>query len=78
MTDPIFIVAEISKNWWRDGVEVVPGSGLLSEQFEKVINVNRERGYALASWGLHRLMVGTDELNETIVAVFRRDSEARQ
>jgi hypothetical protein len=68
-TDVPFIVAEVSKNW-RAGVEVTPGSGLLSQQFERVITVNHARGYRLRAFQLHRTMVGVDELNETIIAVF--------
>jgi len=64
-----FIVAEVSKNWFN-GVEATPGTGLLAEQFERVINVNAARGYQLHSFQVHRLMVRPDELNETIIAVF--------
>lgn len=69
--NPQFIVAEVSKNW-RNGQEVRPGSGLLAEQFEKVIAVNTERGYELLDWRLHRMMVAAEEMNETIIAVFQR------
>jgi hypothetical protein len=69
-TDP-FIVAEVSKNW-RNGVEVTPGSGLLAQQFERVMLVNAGRGYRLLQFQLHRTMTGPDELNETIIAVFER------
>lgn len=65
-----FIVAEISKNW-ADGQEVAP-SGLLCQQFEKVIEVNLGRGYRLHSFQLHRLMTDPRTMNETIVAVFER------
>jgi hypothetical protein len=67
----VFIVAEISKNW-RNGDEVVPGSGLLAQQFEQVINVNNERGYRLWSFQINRLMTSPCEMNETIIAVFVR------
>ena len=63
-----FIVAEISKTWIR-GRPVVDGP-LLSQLFEAVINRNRERGYFLSQFQLHRLMIDPDEMNETIVAVF--------
>ena len=69
--DEPFIVAEVSKNW-RDGFEVTPGTGLLAQQFELVINRNADRGYRLHSFQLHRLMTGPNELNETIIAVFIR------
>lgn len=68
-----FIVAEVSKNW-REGREVTPGSGLLAQQFERVVLVNAERGYRLLTFSLHRLMVVPDELNETIIAVFEREA----
>jgi len=70
--DP-FIVGELSKNW-RDGVEVTPGLGLLSQQFERMINANASRGYQLHSFQVHRMMTGDNVLNETIVAVFVRVS----
>lgn len=67
---PPFIVAEVSKNW-RGGAEVTP-TGLLATQFERVIEVNRKRGYRLLTFALHRLMTAPDEMNETIIAVFER------
>lgn len=67
-----FIVAEVSKNW-RDGAEVTPGSGLLAQQFERVINVNEARGYLLHSFQIARVWSPDGrEINETIVAVFER------
>lgn len=63
-----FIVAEISKNW-LDGREVV-ASGLICQQFERVINTNLARGYRLQSFHLHQLFVPPHGLNETIIAVF--------
>jgi hypothetical protein len=71
MSDEHHIVAEISKNW-IEGREVVPGSGLLCQQFERVIAVNWDRGYRLVSFTLHRMMVHRNEMNETIIAVFER------
>jgi len=64
-----WIVAEVSKNW-IGGRETTPGSGLLAEQFERVIGVNHARGYVLHSFQIARTITGPDELNETIVAVF--------
>jgi hypothetical protein len=64
-----FIVAEISKNW-IGGRELTPGSGLLAQQFERVIAHNHRRGYRLLTFQLHRLMTQPDELNETIIAIF--------
>jgi hypothetical protein len=71
MADEPFIVAEISKNW-RNGSEVVPGSGLVAQTFERIINVNFQRGYVLHSFQVDRRMVRPDELNETVIAVFRK------
>lgn len=66
-TDPPFIVAEISKNW-LDGNAVVD-SPILCQQFENVIEFNRQRGYYLHSWKLDR-HGDQGALNETIIAVF--------
>lgn len=67
-----FIVAEVSKNW-IDGLPSSPG--VLANEFECVIEVNRKRGYALHSWQLgrvhHRAPSGVGIINETIIAVFR-------
>lgn len=68
--DP-FIVGEVSKNW-RNGEEVTPGSGLLAQQFERMLNHNLGRGYRLLSFQIHRMMVSPEEMNETIIAVFVR------
>ena len=65
-----FIVAEISKNW-KNGQEEMINSGLICQQFERVINVNFKRGYELHSFQLHRTFVG-EAFNETIIAVFQR------
>ena len=74
--NPQFIVAEVSKNWINGAP--VTDNGLLSQIFERVIEVNRQRGYRLYSFSLHRLMTGPDELmnemNETIIAVFELES----
>jgi hypothetical protein len=64
-----FIVAEISKNW-RNGESVAP-TPILAIQFEILINNNLVRGYVLHTFQLHRMMVEPDQLNETIIAVFR-------
>jgi hypothetical protein len=66
-----FIVAEVSKNWLR-GEPFFPDTMLLAQQFEVVINTNYQRGYRLHSFSLHRLHVTSDEMNETIIAVFER------
>lgn len=74
MNEP-FIVAEISKNWIA-GRSASPL--LLAQQFEIAINHNAARGYRLLSFELHRLIVGPDAMNETIVAVFERLPSAPQ
>lgn len=58
------IVAEISRNW------PTSETPLISKQFEEVIQVNRNRGFELESWRLSQVMVPTDHMIETIVAVF--------
>lgn len=68
------IVAEISKNWIGP-VQVPATENLLSHQFERVIEVNASRGYALESWQLQRIAAPLADgrpayLNETIIAVF--------
>lgn len=62
-----FIVAEVSKTW-IDGTAESPL--LLCERFERVIEVNRQRGYRLHSFTLHQLMTDSHQLVETIIAVF--------
>ena len=65
---PEFIVAEVSKNWPEES------PGLLSERFEEVIETNRLRGYVLHTFALDRTPSPQgDALNETIIAVFRRE-----
>lgn len=68
-----FIVAEVSKNWLRN----LDSPGFLSERFEEVIEVNRQRGYLLYQFALNQVMVSADEMTETIIAVFRRAEEAK-
>jgi hypothetical protein len=67
------IVAEISKTWRPTGCG--RPSTLLAQQFEDVIEVNRQRGYSLTTWQLHRQMVAFGEMNETIIAVFVRGDQ---
>jgi hypothetical protein len=70
-----FIVAEITKNWQGEWSGPSPRpEQLLCGKFELAIEVNRQRGYRLHSFQLHRLMTGPDMLNETIIAVFERVS----
>lgn len=68
-----FRVAEISKNWIAGAS---PTSELLAQQFERCVNTNWTRGYYLVSWQLHRLLVRPEEMNETIIAVFKRRVDA--
>ena len=67
-----FIVAEVSKNWVRNQ-PLIQGSRTISQTFEDVVNVNHERGYRLHSFTMHRLQMGNDEMNETIIAVFEKE-----
>ncbi len=69
MSEPAFIVAEISKNWMNG---VSPDHLLLCQKFEQVIATNLARGYQLHEFQIHRLMTGPDCMNETIIAVFVR------
>jgi len=69
-----FIVAEVSKNWYEPH-QPDPDNRILAQRFEEIINVNLVRGYALHSFQLHRLMVGPKAMNETIIAVFRRQPQ---
>ncbi len=69
-SDTPFIVAEVSKSW-IDG-QPVSTTPLLAESFEFIIETNRQRGYRLHSFQLHRLMASINQMNETILAVFER------
>jgi hypothetical protein len=83
-TSPVFIVAEISKNWpeaicteghlppFKDCAACAERETLLSQRFEHVIEVNRRRGYILVSFQLNRMVPQRGQLNETIIAVFER------
>jgi hypothetical protein len=66
-----FIVAEITANWSK-GKLFDPAAGLISQRFERVIETNLRRGYALHSFQLNRLLTGPESLDETIVAVFQK------
>jgi len=72
MTDenPRFVVGELSKNWF--GKNEAMATGLLSHQFEDMLNVYFTRGYRLVTFSLHRLMITHSDLNETLIAVFER------
>jgi len=72
-----FIVAEVSKNW-IDGGEATPGTGLLAEQFERIIELNRRRGYQLHSFQMHRMFFTPGTLNETVIAVFEKIKKTGQ
>lgn len=71
-----FIVAEVSKTW-INGQAANPITPPLCASFEHIIERNRQRGYRLHSFQLHRIMARPDEMNETIIAVFER-SESPQ
>jgi hypothetical protein len=65
----IFIVAEVSKNWTPD----TPPADLLSNRFEMIINVNKQRGYKLIDWKIDRIVI-EGCLNETIIAIFEKEN----
>lgn len=65
-----FIVAEITKNWKKE----FPVNDLLSQQFEKVINTNLNRGYELYEWRITSI-IHNEVLTETIIAVFKKIKE---
>lgn len=69
-----FIVAEVSKNWQGHHGTYVPYTDgpLISNLFEQIIEVNRQRGYELHTFQFHRFMLAPDEMNESIIAVFKR------
>ncbi len=72
MSQPRFIVAEVTKTWWQ-GQHNSEDKTLLSQRFEKVINVNLERGYALNTWKLSQVFLKEkEELTETIIAIFEK------
>lgn len=64
--NPPTIVAEITKNWIRGQSE----SPLLAVQFERVIEVNRLRGYKLGSFQIHQSFPYPHAMIETIIATF--------
>ena len=66
-----YIVAEISKNW-EDGTPMDGSPLTIAGLFEGLIEHNRMRGYQLYTFQLHRLMVNSQQMNETIIAVFAR------
>lgn len=68
MSDAHRIVAEVSKTWTNGHSST---TGLLSQRFEGVIEVNRQKGYELESWQFSQSRDGT-QFVETIIAVFVR------
>jgi hypothetical protein len=70
-----YIVAEITKNW-SDGQPVTPGT--VSQEFERIIELNRRRGYTLYKFSLAVTPLRGGMLTETIIAVFRDDSFAER
>ena len=74
-----FIVAEISKNWPATGFVYSPMlevAETLTGRFEQVINHNLERGYELHSWKYSQINASDGSLNETIIAIFKKDNPA--
>jgi hypothetical protein len=71
MKNPLFIVAEVSKTW----VEGEQSEWSIRDGFEGIINVNWNRGYELHSFQLHQIMAAEDQMNETIIAVFKLRKE---
>lgn len=69
MKNPPFVVAEVSKTW-INGRSF--SAGLLCQQFEHIIEVNRKRGYRLMQFSMHSVCPAPDSLTETIVAVFEK------
>jgi hypothetical protein len=65
-----FIVSEISKNWHAG--KPMAKTPLIAQQFEILIEFNRQRGYRLHSFQLHRLMTDPKTMNESLIAVFER------
>lgn len=70
MSEPRFIVAEVSKGWL--GGTHAGELTLVSTRFEEVIQTNWLRGYKLHSWKLSTVITPDKECNETIIAVFER------
>lgn len=75
MSEPKFIVAEVSKGWLNG--QHAGELSLLSTRFEEVINVHWEHGYRLVDWRLNQVaVVGAvteqTEMTETIIAVFKK------
>ena len=60
------IVAEVSRGWSAADGKVEP---TIAQLFEKVIDVNLERGFYLESWTFQSAPM-PDQLIETIIAVF--------
>ena len=69
MKDRKFIVAEISKNWLAGAI---PDAWIISGLFEEVIDLNLNRGYTLFKFDISRVMISSNCLNETIIAVFEK------
>jgi hypothetical protein len=66
-----YIVAEVSKNWPEVEGSLCAGK-TVAMLFEVIIETNRQRGYVLHQFSLHRMMDQPGHMNETIIAVFRR------
>lgn len=65
--DSKYIVAEASKNWAQN-----PSlDDLISHKFEKIININLERGYKLIDWKM-TTTISDGVMSETIIAIFEK------
>jgi hypothetical protein len=75
-----FIVAEVSKNWEGRKYPVgqmnpIAAADCLGGRFERIIEFNRQRGYLLHSFHVSQVMIGPDEMTETIIAAFQKAKE---
>lgn len=71
MSDPHRIVAEISKTWVGGAHD---SRALISQKFEELLEVNRQRGYHMESWKFSQVwMPEARQVVETIIAVFVRE-----
>jgi hypothetical protein len=64
------IVAELTKNWPQE--EGTPAAELISQRFERAIELNQKRGFALESWQF-QVCQRDGCLTETIIAVFVKE-----
>lgn len=67
---PEFIVEEISKNWVDNKPVSTPR--LISQLFQDMIERNLKKGYVLYQFQIHSIICTPFMMNETIIAVFRK------